>query len=314
MAGERKETPPVNIIERICRNVAVVEIEKVRKYWVVWKAGTTGIEGAPRKKGEPAVCSFDTAKQVIHQHERVLEGYLGTEIPLAANRILKIPGETQKMAEISAEISSLAGQFVIPLTPAGSQALKGRAAAIKAKIGEVTNVYKQKAGAKLEQAAFSEEERERIQAVLEANLAILKRTEGCLGIVGGTASRLQRVARKRDEWEETISKAFLEMAIIYKDLENGVYQGHPRKREQLARHISGESEWSLVGKLNEISGPEYWQRIQSGEVQGLWQVGKLLLKGNDERAKKLLAAAILKLERVVKEREERKPTPAQTGV
>lgn len=311
---ERKEAPQITVIESIYRNVEVVEIDGTRRYRVTWKAGTAGVERAEAKREKPAVCYFDTAEQVINQHERVLEGYLGTEIPLAANQISQIPGETQKMAKISAALSSLAGQLVIPLTSDASLALKKRIPKIRNEIGAVTNVYKQKAQAELEKAALSEEERERTQAVLAANLAVLKRTAECLGIVGGTASRLRVVTQVKNGWEETMVKTFYELAAIYNDVGKGVYDGHPRKREQLARHISGGSEWSLAGKLNQIPGPEYWQRIQTSDVRGLWQVGGFLREEDDEKAKKLLAAAILKLERVVKERKEGKLTPAQTGV
>lgn len=316
LAGrETKEAPQIIVvIERICRNVEVVEIEGIRKYQVTWKAGTVGVEGAEGEKRKPVVCYFDTAEQVIHQHERVLEGYLGTEIPLAANQILQIPGETQRMAKISAALSFLAGKMVIPLTSDASLALKERINRIRNEIGAATNIYKQKAQAELEKAGITEDEQKRSLAVVEANLAILKRTEGCLGIVSGTTSRLRIVNSKKNEWEKVISGGFYELAAIYKEVGEGVYKGHPRKREQLARHISGESEWSLAGKLNQISGPEYWRRIQSGEVQGLYYVGARLREGEDEKAQKLLGAAILKLERVVKEKEERKSTPAQTGV
>jgi len=303
---ESKEKPSFQVIEKISRNIQVVEIGGIRKYQVAWKAGTTGVEGvAPSKKGEPVMCYFDTAEQVIHQHERVLENYLGTQIPLAAGKILEIFGETQRMARISQKLSSLVQEFAIPLKPETSDRLKEKIATIKGEVGKVANEYKQKAQKELEKAFVSQDERERTQAVLEANLAILKRTEECLGIVGGTNERLRIITRKRNKWEETIAKAFYEMAQIVKDFENGVYTDHPRKIEQLARHISGESEWSLIGKLNLISGPEYWQRIQTKEVQRLKEVGDLLRRGKNEEALKILREAILKLERVVKEKEAR---------
>lgn len=310
--GERKEAPQITVIERICRNVEVVEIDGARKYRVTWKAGIAGVEGAKAKKGEPVVCLFDTAEQVIHQHERVLENYLGVQIPLAVGEILKISGETQKMAGISTELSSLAGQFIVPFIPKASLALKEKAGEIRLKIGQVTNAYKLKAQAELERATLSEDEQKRTQAVLDANLAILERAKECLGIVGGVTSRLRIVTRVKNKWEQTITQTFYELARIFNGLQIKNYED-PKKREQLTRHISGESEWSLIGKLNAISGPEYWQRIQSREVQGLCQVGDLLREGKDERIKILLARAILKLERVVKEGEERKPTPTQTG-
>ncbi len=299
----RKEVSQIRVIEEITRNVKVVEIDGRRKYQVIWRAGTVGLEGKESfKKGEPVVCYFETAQQVIHQHERVLEGYLGTEIPLAAGKILAIPGETQKMARISQELSSLASQFVIPFTSQSSAQLKERVLKIKEEIGRVTNEYKQKAQFKLGEVFFSQDERKASEATFLANLAILKRAEECLDIVGGTNSRLRRVVNKKAEWEETISQIFYDVAQIVKDLESGVYAGHPRKREQLARHISGQSGWSLAGKLSQISGPEYWQRIQTREVQGLWRVGELLRVGKDEEAKRVLITAILKLERVVKEK------------
>jgi len=304
LLSEGKEKPSFQIIEKISRNIRVVEIGGQRKYQVIWKRGTEGVEGASLEK-EGAACYFDTAQQVIHQHERVLENYLGIQIPLAAGKILEIPGETQKMAKISQELSSLFGQFAIPLAPQASEQLKERVAKIKGEIGAASNEYKQKAQADLSRAFLSPEERERTQAVLGANLAILERTKECVGIVEGTNERLRIITRKRNEWEETIANAFYEMAKIVKDFENGVYSGHPRKIEQLARHISGESEWSLIGKLNLISGPEYWQRIQTGEIQRLKKVGDLFRKGRNEDALKILREAILKLERVVKEKEAR---------
>jgi len=58
-------------------------------------------------------------------------------------------------------------------------------------------------------------------------------------------------------------------------------------------------------KAELISGPEYWQRIQTREIQRLKEVGDLLRKEKDQEASKILAEAILKLERVVKEKEAR---------
>lgn len=303
----RKETPQVKVVEVITRNIKVVEIDGLRKYQVVWKSGIAGVEGVtPPRKGEPVISYFDTAEQVIHQHERVLENYLGVQIPLAAGKILTIPGEAQKMAKISQELSSLAGQFVIPFTPQASAQLKEKTAKIKEEIGRVTNVYKLKTQAELAKAFLSEDEQKAAEAVLSANLAILERAKESLGIVSGTNSRLRRVTNRRNEWEQVVNSTFYEMAQIVKNLENGVYTDHPRKREQLARHLSGESEYSLLGKLNLISGPEYYQRIQSREVQRLGEVGDLLRKEKDERVRTILFGVILKLERVIKEKEERK--------
>jgi hypothetical protein len=302
---QREEKSQANLIERICRNVEVVETMGVRKYRVTWRGGVEGVGGRVSGKGDMVFCYFDTAQQVINQHERVLEKYLGTEIPLAAGKILAIPGETQKMTEISQQLSSLAAQFIIPLTPQASAQLRERVLKIKEKIGRVTNEYKQKAQVELVKTLFSKDERGTTEAMVSANLAILERTKESLGIVSGTNSRLLQVTRRRNEWEEIISQTFYEMAQIVKNLADGVYDNHPRKREQLARHISGESEYSLIGKLNLISGPEYWERIQSREVQKLKEVGDLLREGKNEEAKKKLTAAILKLERVVKEKEGR---------
>lgn len=99
-------------------------------------------------------------------------------------------------------------------------------------------------------------------------------------------------------------KTFYEIAQILTNLEKGEY-ADLKKREQLARHISGASEFSLIGKLNQIAGPEYWERIQAADVQGLGQVGGFLREGDVRRAKVFLEKAILKLERVAKERRER---------
>lgn len=303
MAGERKEAPPISIIQTICRNVQVVEIAGVRKYQVAWKEGTLGVGEAEQSKGKPAICYFDTAEKVIHQHERVLERYLGTAIPLAANKVLEISGETQKMAKISQDLASLAREAIIPFTPTSSLDLKARVTAIRDEIGGVTNEYKLKAQAKLAGVGL-EDERKRTQAALGANMAILERASECLGIVGGTASRLRIVTRVKNEWEETMAKTFYEIAEILNGLKRGEYAGL-QKREQLVRHISGGSEFSLAGKLDQISGPEYWERIQSADVRGLWQVGGLLREGDDRKAKAFLEKAILKLERVAKERKER---------
>lgn len=301
---EGKERSSSQVIEKISRNIWVVEIGGQRKYQVIWKREIEGVKGISSEK-EGVVCFFDTAEQVIHQHERVLENYLGTQIPLAAGKILEIPGETQKMAKISRQLSSLTQEFVVPLRPEVSEKLKEKIVKIKGEIGQVTNEYKQKAQEELAKAFVSPNERERFKAVLEANLAILERTKECLGIVEGTTLRLRIITSVRNQWEEQISKAFYEMAQIVKDLENGVYAERPRKREQLARHISGESEWSLIGKLNLISGPEYWQRIQTREIQKIKEVGNLLREKKDQEALKILREAILKLERVVKEKEAR---------
>lgn len=298
------ETRPGRVIEEICRNVRIVEIDGNREYEITWGAGPADVTRAGLRRGKPAVCHFDNIGDVIRQHRHVLEGYLGITIGLIDGRQLQISGETQRMSQISAEISSLTQQVLVPLTPDGAATLEREAVRIMSSIGVVSNAYKQRAQERLGRMLSVEGTSEKAEVVLEANLAILKRTQESLDIVKGTANRLETIVRRRNQWEDTITKTFYGMAEIAKDLEGGKYKEF-KAREQLARHISGESEFSLVGRLNGIAGPEYWRRIQSREVQAVRKIGDGLRENKDEEAKRLLTGAIFVLEKVVQDKQER---------
>jgi len=310
--GENKETPEVKQIAKITQNIWVVEINGKRQYEVKWKAGTKEVkdkDGNPaiKVKGKDTVTSyFDSIEQIIHQHERVIEGYLGTEIKLGAEKVLTIPGEAQKMEEISHDLFSLIGKYVAPLalTPKSSSELKSAAIGIRKKIGVTKNEYKLKASHELEQAILSDDKTKNIQLVFDSNINILQRTEQILGLIEGTTNRLQTCNYHRDQWESTISEIFINLAGVLNSLRSGGYST-AGERETLARRISGKDKSTVIGRLNEISGPEYWQRIQSPEVKRIAKLGELFRAGNIEGTERILEEAIVKLERVVKDKQDR---------
>lgn len=287
-----KEAPQFNFLERICRGVEVVEMEGgERKYHVIWE-----------RDDLPVHTWHNTLQQVLNQHERVMERYLGTEIPLAAGKLLRIAGENQKMGELGTRLSNLSGRYLVPLRPPEPSVLKEEIFAIQAKLGQVTNEFKQKAKENLSLAMISPERTRQANGVLEANLAILERNRECLLIVQGTLARFRIVSYRRDVWEQTIENSFQELAQALDSLGRGNLT--PKTKEQMARHISG-ARYGIFVRLNGIVGPEYWARIQTRGIQNLARFGDFLRQGNDQRAQRILQQAILKLERVVKEKQER---------
>lgn len=278
--SQTPEKPLFTEIEPLCGGVKIVQMATgERKYMVSWMKGDL-----------PARSFMGTIQAVLHQHERVIEKYLGIEIPLAAEGLLRIPGETQKMAELSSRLSSLAAKFLIPLRSGDSSVLKSEVEAICQKISRATNKYKQKAKTALDG-----------NKILEANLEILSRNEECLKIVQGTLRRFRTVSNQRDLWERTIEESFYRLAQRLKELEGEISE---KEKKQMVNEISG-ARAGILARLNKIAGPEYCQRVQTREVQNLAEFGNFLNTGDEPKAKKILQGALFKLERVVREKQER---------
>lgn len=288
----RKEIPRFNVLEPICHGVEVVQLETGEtKYHVTWE-----------KEAGPAHVFFSTVQQVLNNHERVIERFLGTQIPLAADKLLHLEGEGQRMTDLSRRLTNLAGRYLMPLRSEDSGALKKEIGDIAFTIGRVTNEYKRRAQASLESALATPQRPGQVDRVLEANMAVLKRNEESLLIVQGTLARFRRVSRKRDTWEGTIERSFRELASALLALEKEGLTEY--QKEQIARQISGRGYGSWL-RLNGINGPEYARRIQTPQVQNLARFGDFLRGGEERRAKRVLREAIFKLERVVQEKRTR---------
>lgn len=298
--SRREEIPRFSVIGGIWSGVEVVKMETgketgKRKYHVVWK-----------KDDRPTHNFFGTIQEVLNQHERVIERYLGTVIPLEADQLLKIEGESQRMATLSSALSTLGSRYLGPLGLTDSEKLKNEVTQIRSAIGRVSNEYKKQAQEKLGSALVSPQRDKQVDHVLEANLAILERNQECLSIVQGTLTRSRRVSQKREEWEGTIERSFKELAENLDKLK----ELNKNERGLMAWHISGKGHGVFV-RLQGIPGPEYWKRIQTSPIQNLAHFGDFLREGNDQRARRILREAILKLERVVTEKQERQKTKVE---
>lgn len=287
-----KDALSLEPIDRICNGVDVVEVKPgERKYRVTWE------------RGKDKVCSlFDNVRQVLNQHERVVEKYLGRDIPLLAGQLnLRIEGEAQKMGRLAIRLSSLGGQHLTPLGIRDPAGLTKEIGAISGEIGDVTNEHKLSAKHKISSAVTSPKKDTVVDNLLQANISILERNKQALEITQGTLERFRAVSKRREDWEGLITKCFYRMAKRLVELGEKPDAG---KRKQIGNEISGEEE-GILARLNRISGPEYWQRIQSRDVQNLAGFRDLLRQGEDKKAERVLRDAILKLERVVIERKER---------
>lgn len=290
----RKEVPQFTLIERICHGVEVVQMGTgERKYHVVWEKDDT-----------PTHTFFSHLQAVLNQHERVIESNLGTQIPLAAKKLLHIPGETQRMAELSYRLSTLGARYLVPLKAQSTLTLKREIDEVSGDLGQVRNKYSKDAKLHLKSALLAPEESHQVDEVLKANLAILDRNKKCLGIVQGTLGRFRTVSQKREEWEAEIEKNFYHLAQRLEELQSGPSE---RQKKQMINEILGKRA-GILARLNGISDPDYYQRIHSRSVQNLARFGEFLGEGNEKRAKRILRQAILKLKRVISDRQERKKT------
>lgn len=286
--SRKKEAPQFSVLERICSGVEVVECTGgKRKYRVVWGEKTLGV---------PRQCFFTTAQRVLDQHERVVGRYLGTAIPLAVKQVVTIPGEIQQMNKLAVDLTQLRSLYENPFARESLPYFQAEIGFLQREIGQVRNPFKLRAQRELRVAEATPQVREQAQKVLEANLAILRRTEECLGIVGGTTARFEYVSNRRDRWEGLISAAYSDLAKAFDDLDKGKTTGF---------QFVAASKYSRFRQLQTISGPEYWRRIQSPDVKNLANFDAAVQNGDIKRAKRILQAAILKLKRVVQQRQER---------
>lgn len=281
-------------VARICEGIWIVEFTMnnvaKRLYQVVWGEQSLAI---------PRVCYFETAQEVLNQHQRVIERILGTEIPLTAVQMLTIPGEMQRMGQFSERMVNLSRRFTNPLAQRSRAYFQKETELLQKELGPVTNRYKRVTKKHLAQAQAVGDNITEVQEVTDANLAILERMKECLGIARGTTVRYEKMLNQRNSWEDTI-------AAVFENLGRALEQVRQGKTENLS-FVAG-SRYSQFAQLARIPGPEYWARIKSLEVQKLGVFPDLIKEGKTEEAKRVLQGVILKLERVVANRKERKAT------
>lgn len=292
----RKEVPQFAVIERICHGVEVVEMTGgQRRYHVTYEHGTLDSPA-------PSHYFFNTIGEVLNNHERVIQGKLGTLHRLPSGDALSIAGEAQQMSSLAERIATLAGSHIALATYEASTTLKDQIVQVRVKLGAVRNPYKVAAKQELGAAFGTPDPKLALDALLAGSLDIVSKNAEDLRIAQGTLARWRLVFDKRRRWEGTIGKAYDELGGLLKKMREGNLTANVREQE--ARHISGQPE-GLLAQLGRISGPEYWVRIQDRDVQRLANFGQALRAGNDQSARGMLEASILKLWRVVEERVKR---------
>lgn len=295
-ARRGEEVPQFSLIERICHGAEIVQMaDGRRRYHVTYERGTFE---AP----QPSHYFFDSVAQVLNNHERVIQRNLGLLVQLPEGTSLLIPGEAQRMSELSGKLTTLVGKQVALVTYDESSSLKGEIASCLSELGNVTNVYKVAAKQDLEVAYVETSAAGQLDAILSSALRITQRDTEALRIAQGTLGRWRIVFAKRDEEvERPIVRRYEDLGKELKRLNGGNLT--EREREQVARHISGNE--GLLTQLNRITWPEYWRRIQDRDIQRLSDFGAHVRAGNDTIAVRILEHAISKLWRVAEERVKR---------
>lgn len=299
-ARRGKELPQFTPIETICHGVEVVAmLEGRRRYHVTYERGTL-------ESPEQSNYFFDTAPEVLNNLERVMQRNLGLllEFPeFPEETSILIPGEAQRMNQLSGKVATLAGKHIALTTHEQSTSLKGEIASCLEELGDVRNPYKVGAKQDLQAAYAATSPPGQLDAILSSALMITQRDTETLRIAQGTLGRWRIVFAKRDrEVEGPIVRRYNELRRELLRLQRGNLS--QEEREQAARHISGIE--GLVAQLNRITWPEYWQRIQDRDVQRLSDFGAHLRAGNDAVAIRILEGAISKLWRVAEERDKRR--------
>lgn len=290
----RKETPKFTVVERICHGVEVVQIGGMRRYHVTYESGRL-------ESPEPSNYFFDTVPEVLNNHERVVQRNLGLLVQLPQETSILIPGEAQKMSELSGKLTTLAGKHIALATYDQSTSLKSEIASCHEELGDVRNPYKVAAKQDLQAAYAAIAPPTQLDAILSSALMVRQRNTEALRIAQGTLGRWRIVFTKREDVERSILTKYRQLAVRLAALSKGELDG--RVREQAARQISGSE--GLLVQLNEITWPEYWQRIQDRDVQRLSDFSAHVRAGNDAAAIRILDNAISKLWRVVEDREKR---------
>lgn len=289
----RKEIPQFEVVKPICHGVEVVKMSTgERKYHVTWE----------RETG-PAHMFLPTAQKVLDTCENVIKRYLGRRIPLNAEKLLEISGETQKMTQIYQGLLVLAQRHLVPLTPETSEDLKNGAQELSEKLGQVTNKHKLVAKRSLQSSTTSPEKKKQEDEILRATIAILDRNRECVEIVRGTLSRFWIVSFWREQQEGVIIRSHQEIARALFRLEQIPLSSD--EKEQIAREISGKG-WGTWQRLSSLNGPEYTRR--ASQVKNLAGFGDILRKGEEKKAKRVLENALGRLERVLIERAAREKT------
>lgn len=299
-----KEAPQFDVVERICSGVEVVQMGRKRLYHVVYSRGGRGGK-------EQADYFFPTIGEVLNNQERVIQQNVGLALE-SSSGFITLPGEFQRMGDLSQRIAAVVARSVSPLTQSGSRHLRGELVEFINELEQVTNPDKVEARGRLvtvyERTKPASEQDveivspEEVLEILRSNEGLARRMRDVLGKAQGVLTKWNLVYTKREDWEILILRKQTEILDELVRLRRGnLSRGD---REQAARHISGEKDGTLA-VLNRISGPEYLGRVHSREVQRLSQFGTLMRAGNDRRAIRILEDAAKKLARVALDREKR---------
>lgn len=249
----------------------------------------------------------DGIQGVLNNHDRVIENLQGTMIAIKNETVefLEIAGEIPQAMRFSARLSMIsAGLRNTSLqTPQTRRQLLGELGQLRDEIGQVRNELKRRGKDEITIALSVSEPKVAGEKAREAAKDFLERASEAAAKLEGALKREERIIRKRDGWEKIIEDSF-KILVIY------LYQLQKREKPKqkwlnaMVTQITA-SENNLLQKLQGITGQPYKNRMLQREIERLAELPGVVEKGDFLLTKRILKEAILKLKRVIDEKDER---------